>query len=182
MATKVGNQNKKPEPPTNSKITGEGGILAALLDRHSLYCPTKRHRNSRDIQCIYATMVILLRNNPDYPPMRAEKLWPATDWDTIWLNLHATPAAEDVKMDWYKVIHDIHLTKDRLHKIHISTTDQCNLCDVPDTLTHRLIECGDRKQMWEWTQGRISVILRISAKHMLHEWTMRPTIEIWPLP
>jgi hypothetical protein len=83
---------------------------------------------------IYATMALLLRENPVLPQMRAMALWPGTDWDTVWENLRETPATENVKMDWYTVINDIHTTNERLHKIRISPTDQCNQSEAVDTL------------------------------------------------
>jgi hypothetical protein len=91
------------------------------------------------------------------------RLWPGTDWNMIWRNLHETPATEDVKMDWYKVIHLIP-TKDRLQRINITATNQCNQCQAKDTLQHRLIECRDGRQIWKWTQGRIAIMLRTNAK------------------
>jgi hypothetical protein len=65
---------------------------------------------------IYATIVLLLRDKTDLPPMRVMTIWPATDWDIVWKNLHETLAMEDVKMDWYRVIHDIHPTKKQTTK------------------------------------------------------------------
>jgi hypothetical protein len=56
---------------------------------------------------IYETTVLLLRDETNPPPIRAMRLWPGTDWNMVWKNLHETPATEDVNMDWYKVIHDL---------------------------------------------------------------------------
>jgi hypothetical protein len=48
-------------------------------------------------------MGLLLRENPILPSMRVMTLWPETDCGTVWGNIHATPATENVKMEWYKV-------------------------------------------------------------------------------
>ena len=43
------------------------------------------------------------------PPrnVRITMLYPTTDWDRVWSNLHATWAADAIKVNWFKVIHDI---------------------------------------------------------------------------
>jgi hypothetical protein len=83
-------------------------------------------------------------------------------------------------MDWYKVIHDILPTKERLQRVNITATDQCSQCQAKDTLQHHLLECGDGQQIWRWTQGRIAIMLRMNAKNIPGKWTMCPNIRIWP--
>ena len=47
-------------------------------------------------------------------------LYPQTDWERVWSNLHATWAADAIKVSWFKVIHDILPTKERLHAIRLT--------------------------------------------------------------
>ena len=55
------------------------------------------------------------------PPriMRIRHLHPCADWARIWENLHACWTTEVVKANWYRVIHDILPTNERLHKISL---------------------------------------------------------------
>jgi hypothetical protein len=129
---------------------------------------------------IYVTMVVLLREMPTFPTMRVLRLWPPTDWNLVWANLHETPVPEDVKMEWYRAIHDIIPTHDRLHRIKMAATNQCRHCHAPDTLRHRLTECGEGRLMWDWTRGRLAVILRNVTRSIPEEWLLRPTLSIWP--
>jgi len=66
--------------------------------------------------------------------MRVERLWPDTDWDVVWKNLWTTIGPESVKASWYRIIHNIVPTPERLHKIRITPTEQCRLCAEKDTL------------------------------------------------
>jgi hypothetical protein len=47
---------------------------------------------------IYTTMVVLLRETPEPPAMRIQRLWPNNAWEQIWHNLHEAPVSDDVKM------------------------------------------------------------------------------------
>jgi hypothetical protein len=95
-------------------------------------------------------------------------------------NIHATPVTETLKAQWYKIIHDIIPTNERLHNIRLSTTERCRHCDKTDTLIHRLTECGDGRTTWLWTRRRIAMILRMDERHIPDEWLLRPDFHIWP--
>jgi hypothetical protein len=146
------------------------------------YIPTQQELESH-AKCkrrIYATMVLLHRETTTLSAMRVIGLWPPADWNLVWTNLDETPAPEDVKMEWYRGIHDSIPTNDGLHRINMTTTNQCRQCYAQDTLRHRLTECGEGRLMWNWTQGRIATILRISARSIPEEWLLRPTLKICP--
>jgi hypothetical protein len=84
---------------------------------------TKKAYKSR----IYSTMSHLLNVTVVPPLMRNERLWPNTDWPMVWKNIQATPAPDTLRSQWYNVIHALIPTNERLHKIHLSPTDQCRL-------------------------------------------------------
>ena len=58
------------------------------------------------------------------PPqrMQVESIWPNADWRRIWENLTQTPTSEADITEWYKVIHDIIPTNERLQRIKVSST------------------------------------------------------------
>ena len=85
----------------------------------------------------------LLQETMEPAEMRITRLWPNTDWATVWENLHTAPAPGTTKAVWYRILHDIIPTNERLHKIGISSTDRCRQCDKKDTKQHCLIECGN---------------------------------------
>ena len=110
------------------------------------------------------------------PTMRVLRLWPNTDWTTIWKNLHEERVPEKSKVTWHGDIHGIMPTHDRLHKILMVLTDLCRLCNKTDTLLHRLTECGEGPTMWEWTRWRLAIILRTDPKYrVIHNslWDFR---------
>jgi len=81
---------------------------------------------------------------------------------------------------WYKVIHDIIPTGTRLNRINISTNDTCTECGRRDTLEHRLVECGEGEQTWQWTSSRIARMLRTSSENIPRVWLTRPDFRLWP--
>jgi hypothetical protein len=103
-----------------------------------------------------------------------------TDWATLWSNTHETPVHEDIKMDWYRAVHDIVPSQDRLHRNHMAATNLCRKCDMVGNLSNRLLECDEGKVMWDWTKGRIAVLLRTTVRHMPDVWLLCPTFNIWP--
>jgi hypothetical protein len=75
--------------------------------------------------------------------LRITKLWPHTDWNTVWTSIHCAPVPGGTKAAWFKVVHDILPTNVRLHNIRISPTHKCSHCGRLDTVLHRLTECGE---------------------------------------
>ena len=131
---------------------------------------------------LYNTLQILLRDTTELAGMRITRLWPDEDWRTIWKNLHTAPIPKTTKGEWYRIIHDVIPTNERLHKIRLSTTDRCRLCNGKDTLQHRLIECGDGARIWGWTRERIAAIMRMDPRYISQEWIIRPNFQLWPPP
>ena len=85
-----------------------------------------------------------------------------------------------MKVIWYKVIHEIIPTRSRLHNIRLALTDQCEHCNKPDTVIHRLKECGLGPMIWEKTRKLISTVLRTDWRRIPAEWLLRPGIKIRP--
>jgi hypothetical protein len=81
---------------------------------------------------IYTVLATLLQAAPNDRGMRIEKLWPDTNWSRVWENLRAAPVPDANKDSWYRVIHDVVPTRERLHAIRLSQTDLCPTCHVKD--------------------------------------------------
>ena len=77
--------------------------------------------------------------------MRVPRLWPTTDWPTVWMNLQDIPVPEPSNVIRYMVIHEIVPTHDRLHMIRMVPTELCRHCHRADTLQHGLTECGEEQ-------------------------------------
>jgi len=88
---------------------------------------------------VYNTLYHISRVETRTQDMRITNIWPNTDWNTVWKNIHCTPVPGGTKFVWYKVTPDIIPTNVRLHKIRISPTDKCNNCGMHDMIQHRLI-------------------------------------------
>ena len=83
--------------------------------------------------------------------MRITKMWPTTNWNAVWKNIHDTPVPEGTKAAWYKVIHNILPINDRFYKVRMSPTNKFINCGMHDTVQQRLFECREGWQIWKWT-------------------------------
>jgi len=143
------------------------------------------HRNRRmkgaNIEASYLRNHIThLRETPELPILRVSRLRATTDWASIWSNLHGTPVPEDMKMDWYRAIHNIVPTQDRLKRINMAEANLCRHCNATDNLSHRLIACGEDQVMWDWTRESLATILWANMRHIPDVWLLRPTLSLWP--
>jgi hypothetical protein len=112
--------------------------------------------------------------------VRIMLFYPTTDWNRVWSNLHATWAADAVKANWFRVIHDILPTNERLHTIRLTDSVLCSQCGERDTFMHRIRECGEEREIWEWTRKCIAWILGMDPVWVPKEWTLCPQFQIWP--
>ena len=62
------------------------------------------------------------------------KNWPYINWARVWGNLSAAPVPESTRIDWFRVIHDLIQTNERLQRISMVQTDICRKCTMKDTL------------------------------------------------
>ena len=103
--------------------------------------------------------------------MRIARLWSQVNWTPVWKNLWEAHLPESRRAAWYKVIHDILPTNDRLHKIRMTSTDSCRICYKKDTLEH----CPTEEVM-----GLDETAINTDAKKspVSHSWRMAnvPTV------
>jgi hypothetical protein len=111
--------------------------------------------------------------------MRIEKLWPDTNWQVVCTNLWAAPASEFKKESWYRVIHEIGPTRERFHNIRIAPTAACSICNIPDTLRRRIMECGNGRFQWDMTRQRLALMLRTDPRWIPVEWLYRKHFTLW---
>ena len=126
------------------------------------------------------TLYHISRGETGIQGMRITKVWPTTDWNTVWKNIHCTSVPGGTKAAWYMVIHDILPTSDRLYKIRMSPPGKRSNCGMHDTLQHRLIECGEGPQIWQWTTQKLALILRTIPTRIPSDWLLRPQCVLWP--
>jgi hypothetical protein len=157
-----------------------GDLRQYALDNAYIHTQGCGETNKAYKSRIYSTMSHLLNVTVVPPLMRNEMLWPNTDWPMVWKNIQATPTPDTLRSQWYNIIHDLTQTNERLHKTHLSPTDQCRLCNQMDTLSHRLTNCGEGRMMWFWTRLRIAAILRLDKRNIPEDWLIRPDFRIWP--
>jgi len=129
---------------------------------------------------LYAAVLTNIRVAAGSPEMRIQKLWPNTDWTRIWKNLKEAPVSDNTRCTWYRVLHDVTPTNARLYRIKMTPSISCQRCTMDDRLEHRLTECGEGRNIWQYTKTRIALILRTIPSRIPDEWILRPQFNIWP--
>ena len=71
-------------------------------------------------------------------------------------------------------VHDITAKNDRLAAIRLIDPGACSKCGHPDSLQHRVIECGQDPIVRNWTRHKMGIILRMDHKYIQQEWILRP--------
>ena len=157
--------------PENLEYLRRFAMYSAYVDEQG-FMESKRTYKRR----AYNTLCHISRSETGIQDMRISKIWPSTDWNTVWKNIPCNPVPGGTKASWYKVTHDIIPTIVRLHKLRISPTDKCNNCGMHDTLQHRLIECGKGPQICQWTTQKLILFLRTIPTIIPSEWLFTSTM------
>jgi hypothetical protein len=146
------------------------------------YVPPTTEADSRHVfkKLIYVTLLQVTKNeNPD-SEMRIIRKCPAVDWRRMWRNIHSSGLSSAIKSTWYVAINDILPTHDRLAEIRLVPTNSRPKCNDPDSVVHRVTDCGDGPLQWTWTKQKLGIILRMDPKHIPKEWTLYPALHLWP--
>ena len=125
---------------------------------------TETHRKFK--RRLYKGLLTLAKAERGDQELRVTQKHPIIPWTRVWTTLHTAWLPERLKSLWYKVIHDIVPTKERLAAIHLSDTELCNQCGKTDTLQHRITDCGERAIIWNWTRTRIAALLCIDLRYI----------------
>jgi hypothetical protein len=76
-------------------------------------------------------------------------------------------------------MHDL-LPTDRLAAIHLTDTTACLSCGHPDSLQHRITECGVDTIIRTWTKKILGYMLGVDLRYIPPEWTIRLAFRPWP--
>jgi hypothetical protein len=106
-------------------------------------------------QRLYTGKLYSLRAAAGQREMRVVTRWPNVDWNQVWKNLRDAQIVESARAAWYRVIHELIPTNERLRCINIANTDACKYCAKTDMLEHRLTECGEGASMWAYTKQQL---------------------------
>jgi len=74
---------------------------------------------------LYGVLRTMTAKIEDIAEMRIIRKYPDTLWERVWKNLHAAVVPDSVKSTWYRAIHDIFPTKERLAAIDLTDTSSC---------------------------------------------------------
>lgn len=94
-----------------------------------------------------------------HPSNIVEQRHPSVRWSVVWRSVHHLSLDTETRAMWYVLVNGKHVTRSRLHTIHMSDTPLCPHCNVMDTDEHRLV-CGPAAEVWCLVQRIIAYFLR----------------------
>ena len=131
-------------PPYAPRIPAKLVHLRQFVIDMSYVAPLAPDETSKHFKrLIYNALHILAMNVSPPTEMRIVRKFPRTAWNQVWKNLHASPVSDEIKSTWYKTLHDLIPTNDRLAAINLTDTSVCSSCGRPDYLQHKIMECGE---------------------------------------
>jgi hypothetical protein len=101
-------------------------------------------------------------------------------WEQTWRNIASPFLPATVCSEWYRVVHDIVPTNDRMHKIGLMDTDLCTTSRTTDTLEHKLTRCNISKTIWAWLAGTLATICRRHPATTSGMMLLRPDFYFYP--
>jgi hypothetical protein len=171
----------KGNPPQINRIPRNVEYLRIYAQESAYIHPPRDNESPKAFRRrIYQTLRTLSLAVKEPRAMRISLIHPTTEWKKVWKNLQGMWAPDHIKSTWYKVIHDIYPTNERLRAINLSNTAQCNACGNHDSILHRITDCGTGSGLWEWTRRRIAWFLRTDPSYIPKDWVVRPQFDIWP--
>ena len=92
---------------------------------------------------------------------RSELSSPHTDWEQCWRLSRLPGLGSDLSSFNFKLLHQLLVTRQRLHHLNPQTPPTCNLCvtDIEDDLQHAFISCN-------YNNGVDEALLRIVEEHV----------------
>ena len=87
---------------------------------------------------------VTMDGSRELKPCRAELSFPDRNWDMIWMLIVTPGLPSELTSFLWLLFHNILPTKERLFRMKISPSPQCDLCDMNtvDCLQHALLECS----------------------------------------
>ena len=159
--------DKRNNPPHRGGIPVALDYLRRILIEYAYATSHDRTETQRtNKRRLYNTIHTMMRRETGNQDIRIVRQRPDIQWKAVWRNLHNAPVPEKYNSEWYKAIHDILSTQDRLHKIRLVPTNKCRNCQEPDTMAHRIITCGNAREVWHWTKKKVAQILTTTPDHI----------------
>ena len=127
---------------------------------------------------LYMTIHTIMRATAGDHEMRVTKKWPHIDWERVWDNLSEAPLPESTRIAWFRVIHEIIPTNERLQRIRMVQMDTCRNCTMKDTLEHGITACREGRAIWKHSKSLIIRVLRTIPTRIPDDWLLHPQIQI----
>jgi hypothetical protein len=129
---------------------------------------------------VYDVLVHMEAVKHNSPELRIVRKFTGIPWGRIWKNLHASTVPDTVKSEWFAAVRDIVPTTDRLAANHLKDSSSCSRCGEPDSIQHKINECGEGRLIWIWTRARLGMILLMDPRHIPPDRTIRPAFPYYP--
>ena len=101
---------------------------------------------------------------------------PNFNWKQIWRNIHNKALTSTEISLWYKVIHNVIPTNERLHHIKMLASPNCNQCGTPCSRLQRYIHLE-----YNYCRSELRKLTNMHIQHFSFQTIYRPTFQFKPL-
>jgi hypothetical protein len=175
LTSKPANPLNVPQIPSTLPHLRPYAMDMAYVTRLGTDETRKRFKRSIYTMLLHTAKRVLGRSEP-----RIVRKHPEIYWKRIWTNLHTPGVTHTLKTTCYTTVHELIPTNVRLAAIQLTDTISCNRCGQPDSLQHRITDCGEGPIIWNWTRAKLGLILRMDPQHIQRTWPLRPDFQYWP--
>lgn len=87
---------------------------------------------------------------------------PSPDWLSTWENFSENYMDSDAKSIIYEILNDIYPNKEKLCSYNVRGLNnaECEICHELDTNLHRITNCTNSKEIWEWVVEKVNVNMK----------------------
>lgn len=108
------------------------------------------------------------------PRIRVEEKLPSTEWSRVWEVVQARLLPVKVRDVWFRAVHDIMPTNERLAQHLGKSTDRCDHCGKWDTALHRFTTCQSVPEIWHWLRTTIAKVAQVPGGSVHQDFIVRP--------
>lgn len=132
-----------------------------------------QHPQQLNTAAIYSALSKRQQRNP------IESKYAGWNWRQIWMNISNPFLRSRVSCAWYDAVNEVIPTGEKMFKINLRPTPNCEKCGLVETLEH-LLHCRDQTQIWNWTRKKLALINRTTDSTIRLQDIFHPDWQLFP--
>ena len=93
-------------------------------------------------------------------PPKIELENPHQNWQKIWKYINHKSLSSNQKCLWFKIVHNIYPTNERLYRTNRRLDPNCSFCHQVENVEHRFIKCSKTQKSWKLLLELLAIVSR----------------------